>query len=290
MNKKGFIYVLIASLLWGTSGIFVRFLAPLGFSSLQMTAIRGAVSALGMTVYVLFKDRSLFRVRPKALLLFACGGVTMYMTALFYYTAMQASSIATAVVLMYTAPVLVMVYSVLFLGERFTRVKGLALVGMLVGCALVSGLLSDAQFNGRGIFFGILSGITYSAYNIVTKIQMRQNNNPVSASLYCFMFMAIAALILGDVPGIARNITANPVGTLPLVLGLGIFTCLMPYFLYTKAMEKLSAGIAASLGIVEPMAATVYSVVLFREGMDVFVAIGLVCVLGSALLLSKSEA
>ncbi len=289
MNKKAFLYVIIASLLWGTSGIFVRFLAPLGFSSLQMTAVRGAVSAVGMMAYVLLKDRSLFRVQPKALLLFAAGGVSMYLTALCYYISMQASSIATAVVLMYTAPVLVMIYSVLFLGERFTRAKGLALFGMIIGCVLVSGIVGDAQFNAKGIFFGILSGISYSAYNIFTKIQMRQNNNPVSASLYCFIFMAVVACSFGNISGIVSNVAQNPVETLPLVLGLGIFTCLMPYFLYTKAMEKLSAGITASLGIVEPMAATVYSVVLFREGMSVYAAIGLVCILGSALLLSQSE-
>ncbi len=289
MNKKGLLYVTIASLLWGTSGIFVRFLTPLGFSSLQMTAMRALISSLGMAGYVFFKDKSLFKTNPRALLLFIGGGVSMYMTALFYYISMQESSIATAVVLMYTAPVFVMIYSVLFLGERFSPAKGVALFGMLIGCALISGIVGDAEFNAKGILFGALSGITYSIYNILAKIQMRQKNNPITTSLYCFVFMAVAAVSLGNVPGIISIVGQNPAGTLPLALGLGVVTCLLPYFFYTKAMEKLSAGIASSLGIMEPMAATVYSLVLFREPMGIYGAIGLVCILGSALLLSQSE-
>ena len=43
MKTKAFIYVIIAGIAWGTSGIFVNFLAPYGYTSLQMTALRGAV-------------------------------------------------------------------------------------------------------------------------------------------------------------------------------------------------------------------------------------------------------
>lgn len=289
MNKKGLLYVIIASLLWGTSGIFVRYLTPLGFSSLQMTAIRAVISSLGMAGYVFFKDKSLFKTNPKALVLFIAGGFSMYMTALFYYMSMQESSIATAVVLMYTAPVFVMIYSVIFLGERFSAAKGVSLVGMLIGCALISGIVGDARFNAKGIFFGALSGITYSIYNILAKIQMRQNNNPVTTSLYCFIFMAVAAVSLGNVPGIIETVGQNPMGSLPLVLGLGVVTCLLPYFFYTKAMEKLSAGIASSLGIMEPVAATFYGLVIFGEWPGIFGAIGFVCVLGAVLLLSRCE-
>lgn len=289
MNKAGLLYVTIASLLWGTSGIFVRYLTPLGFSSLQMTAMRALISSIGMAGYVFFKDKSLFKTNRKALFLFIAGGFSMYSTALFYYMSMQESSIATAVVLMYTAPVFVMIYSVLFLGERFSLAKGISLIGMLLGCALISGIVGDAQFNAKGVFFGALSGITYSIYNILAKIQMRQNNNPVTTSLYCFIFMAVAAVSLGNIPGVVGIVSQNPAGALPLVLGLGVVTCLLPYFFYTKAMEKLSAGIASSLGIMEPVAATLYGLLIFGEWPGIYGAIGFVCVLGSVLLLSRCE-
>ena len=74
------------------------------------------------------------KIKIKELLLFAIGGVAIYGTAAFYFSAIEASSASTAVVLMYTAPVIVMVFSVAFLGERFNVAK-------LISVVLVSQLL-----------------------------------------------------------------------------------------------------------------------------------------------------
>ena len=136
MKTRAFIYIIIAGLLWGTSGLFVHVLSPYGFSSLQMSAMRGVVSALCMIVYALVKDRSLFCISKRELALFAASGVGIFGTATSYYVAMQLTSVSTAVVLMYTAPVIVMVYSVLVFGEKMTTLKGVSVGnagGMLSG-------------------------------------------------------------------------------------------------------------------------------------------------------------
>ena len=46
MKKRAFTFVILASILWGTSGLFVYALSPLGFTSAQMTFARGSVSFL----------------------------------------------------------------------------------------------------------------------------------------------------------------------------------------------------------------------------------------------------
>ena len=63
MKTKSIIYVIVAGVLWGTSGIFVHYIAPFGFTSLQMTATRAAVSFLGILGYVLIAKRELLRVK-----------------------------------------------------------------------------------------------------------------------------------------------------------------------------------------------------------------------------------
>jgi drug/metabolite transporter (DMT)-like permease len=70
---------------------------------------------------------------------------------------------------------------------------------------------------------------------------------------------------------------------------LGIVTCVSPYFLYTLAMRDLSAGTASSLGIIEPMAATVFSAVFLSEIPDLFQIIGIILILGATVLLSFAE-
>ena len=56
------LYIILAGVLWGTSGIFVHYLAPLGFTSYQMTATRAIVSFLCILTYVLCRNRSLLRI------------------------------------------------------------------------------------------------------------------------------------------------------------------------------------------------------------------------------------
>ena len=287
--KKAFGMIILAGILWGTSGIFVHYLAPFGFSALQMTAMRGVVSAIAMSIYAFLKDRTMFRVSPAHLALFALSGVSMYLTASSYYAAMQLTSVSTAVVLMYSAPIFVMAYSVAFLGEKLTPLKTISVIAMLIGCCLVSGIIGGLRFHAFGLFLGLFAGIAYSAYNIFTKIQMRKLCHPVSASLYCLIAMAIVALIFAK-PAEMITITAqNPVAILPLMIGVGLCTCVMPYFLYTLALKELPVGTAAALGIIEPMAATVFSVAFLGEKLTLISGVGIVLILGAVFLLSQSK-
>ena len=86
--KKAFLYIILAGIFWGTSGIFVHYLAPYGFSSLQMTFVRGAVSFIGMLLYVLICRRRALRVRALDLLCCVFIGITLFLTGSCYFTSM----------------------------------------------------------------------------------------------------------------------------------------------------------------------------------------------------------
>ncbi|MBQ4557079.1 MAG: EamA family transporter [Clostridia bacterium] len=290
MKQRSFIFIILAGILWGTSGIFVEFLAPYGFTSLQMTFFRSVVSFISMLIFALVHDRKLLKVKLKDIVMFAFSGLAFFGTASCYYFSMQATSVSTAVVLMYTAPVLVMIFSVAFLGEKLTPLKTISVLCMIVGCGLVSGIIGGLKFDIFGIAIGFLSGISYSAYNIFTKIEMRRGGNPLSATMYCFLFSTVISFFTCKPQTIAGNIAASPAVTLPLIIALGIFTCILPYLLYTIALKNLPAGTASALSIVEPMAATIFSVVLFNEAMSVASIIGIILILGAVYLLSKNEA
>ncbi len=287
--KKCFIYIVLAGLLWGTSGIFAPLLSPYGFTALQLATVRGGVSFLCMAVYALIWDRSLFRARPLQLLLFLCIGATVYGTASLYYLAMSMTWVSTSVVLMYTAPIYVSVCSAIFFGERFSKIKVFAVVGMLVGCCLVSGVIGGMKFDPLGLLFGILAGVSYAAYNLLTKLAMRMGYSPVSTTLYGFFFMAVIGLIISRPAGIVTGAMSAPALTIPLLIGLGVCTCVLPYFLYTLAMKGLPAGTASALGIIEPMAATIYSILFFHERPDALSYVGILLILLAVVALGAGE-
>ena len=289
MKTKAFIYIIVAGILWGTSGIFVHFLTPYGFSTMQMTAMRGLVSFVGMSIYAALSDKKLFKIKPKDLLFFVPIGITLFSSAYFYYTSMTLTSVSTAVVLMYMAPVYVMIFSVIFLKENFSALKLVSLIAMLIGCCLVSGIIGGIALNAIGILLGFLSGVSYATYNIVTKIALKGGRNAVSASVYSFLVMAIISLSIANPVSIADKAMENPWPAIPLLIGLGIVTFVIPYFLYTLAMRDLPAGTASALGIVEPMAATVFSVLFLGEELKLLPLFGIVLILGSVFLLGHAE-
>ncbi len=283
MKKRAFLFIIIAGISWGTSGIFVHYLAPFGFSSAQMSFFRTSVSIIAVGGYALLFDRKALKIKLKEALLFLGSGLSCFGTQFCYFYCMQATSVSTAVVLMYLAPVIVMIYSVAFLGEKLTKLKGIAVVTMLLGCGLVSGIIGGLKFDALGIAVGFASGLAYGAYNIFTKIQMRTGCNPVSATLYTFVFACISAAFVCHPETIPGFIASNVPVTLTLIIGLGLCTCVLPYITYTLGMKELPAGTASALGIIEPMAATIFSMILFDEKLSLYPAIGIILILGSVI-------
>lgn len=289
LKKKSFFLIILACLFWGTSGIFVHYLTPYGASAMQMAAIRGMVSFCIFAVYVLIFNRRFFCLKLRDLPLFIGSGISMFLAAGFYYLSMQMTSVSTSVILMYTAPVFVMCYSVIFLKEKLTKIKVLSVVFMVIGCALVSGVVSGMKYNLPGIIIGLLSGVAYSAYNIITKISMKKNVNPITATVYSYLFMALSAFCVASPGGIVHIALNNPPFVSALMIAMGVCTFTIPYFLYNIGLNGLPAGTAASLGVGEPLAATLYSVILFGEKLDGFSICGIVLILSAVVMLAKTE-
>ena len=217
------------------------------------------------------------------------AGLGFFATASCYYASMQIVGVSTAVVLMYTSPVLVLLYSVLFLGERLTLSKSLLVVAMLTGCAFVSGVIGGMHFDLLGILLGIASAVAYAAYNIFTKLALRQGTNASTVTLYTFLFMALAAVVSSQPAQIVTHAAGAPIKVLLWSLGLGIVTSVLPYFLYALALRVLPAGTASALSIVEPMSATLISVLLFREKLNLYSCIGILLILLAVSLLSFAD-
>ncbi len=287
--KKGFAFIIAAGVLWGSSGVFLNILAPYGFSSLQITAMRLSCAFLILFAYCLVTHREALRATGRELLLCLFSGIALFGTAGCYYAAMQMTSISTAVVLMYISPVPVMIFSVLFLGERLTAKKTVASALMLVGCALVAGIVGDFKPNFVGVLVGLLSGATYAAYNILTKIEVRKGIRPMTATLYTFLFAALSAIVFCRVWELPALVAQKAAFILPIFVVCGLFTCVLPYILYSYSLKVLPVGTASALSIVEPMAASVIGFIVYREAASIFSLCGIALVIFSVLLLGLSE-
>ena len=278
--------------MWGTSGLFVHGLKPY-FEPLEMVAIRATLAALCIILYALIFNRALFRVKLKMLIFFIFSGITFYGAAGCYYAAMPMTSVSTAAVLMYTAPVMVMIYSVAFMGEKFTPLKLVSVILMLVGCCLVSGLVGGAVFNPLGVAIALMAGVSYAAYTVLSKVEMGKGANALSATIYSAIFMAVTALAIANPATIVSKIVAQPSeNLLPIILlglGLGLCTFTLPAALFNLGMKNLPAGVGSALSIIEPMSATVFGMIFLDEVPTVVAFIGIFMIMGAVFLLSKGD-
>lgn len=160
---------------------------------------------------------------------------------------------------------------------------------MIVGCALVSGIVGGMKFSFWGILWGIVSGLTYSAYNIFTKILMMHKVPTLTVTSYNFMIMTVIGLCVARPAEMLDYAAKAPAVTIPLMVGLGVCTCILPYLFYTLGLRDIPAGTATALGIIEPLSATLFSVIVLGEALTLPLIIGMVLILGAVFALAKQK-
>lgn len=280
-------FIIAAGLLWGHMGLFVRFLSGYGFTSAQTSALRIVTGTIMLIIFVLIKDKSLFKVELKALPIFAAMGIfSVLIMCLLYSMAIVRISLSAAAILLYTSPIWVLAASVVFYGERLTPAKLTALFLVLAGCVLVSGV-TGTSLSFSGILCGLGSGLAYALYSIIGKPALSKYR-PLTVTVYSFIFASAGALIMlcTDKNAAAFNAQTICADLIIKVLGFGFVTVFAPYLLYTVGLSQTPAGKAAIMVSVEPMAATVVGCVIFRESLSFSSISGIILILAAIVLLN----
>lgn len=281
----GSFYALAAGTLWGSMGVFVRHFNAIGLDSLDIAWFRVMVGLLVVGIYLLLTHRELLRVRLRDLPLFVGTGIgSLFLLNLTYYTSMQYVSLATAGVLLYTAPIFVMLLSALLFRENITPRKLLALVVSFLGCVLVSGMGGDTDFSTVGILLGLGAGLSYSLYSIIGRFVLRRGYAAWTMIFYTFVFCTLANCLTCDWTHV-RTVMTQPAEFL-WVVGLGVVTAFFPYVFYSKALERMEGSRASILASVEPVVAALFSVFLFHEPLGLTGILGMALVLTAVVLLS----
>lgn len=285
-RNKALALMIFAGILWGITGIFVNVLSEYGFSSIQLNCVRAIISALTFGAITFFKDKKLFRATLKQLLLSFAVGTCMFTTALCYFNAISMTGISVACVLMNTSPIFVVLYSVFFLGEGLSMRKGCAVAAIMVGVIFVSGAFGgDATFNLTGCLVGMVSGISYATYTVLTKKAMMLDIDPMTLMFYGFLFQAVVSLFISEPFKIAGYVKAAPLKIIPLLLCMAVVACVIPYLFCTVSLKSLPAGIVSSMGVIEPLTSAVVGIAIFGEPFTAYTAVGIVLILASIVVI-----
>jgi drug/metabolite transporter (DMT)-like permease len=195
---EGYGEIITASVLWGTAGIFAKMISGMSAQSIIFYRVALAFAVLFL-FFILSGNLSRLRLSDKRsyLVLFS---VLQVITMLAFFESIISGSVPVAVLLLYTAPVYVTIFSPLLLKERSTGKGWIALLLSIAGVILIVDP-GNIGFSVRstGILAGILSGISY-AFQIMTSRHISKSYSGYSQAFWSFLIAALLLLPAVAVP------------------------------------------------------------------------------------------
>lgn len=287
MKTRAYLYIIVGAALWGLIGLFVKILSAQGFTALQIVTLRMLAASVCVTPLVYKQGTEHFKIALKDVWMFVGTGViSLTFFNYCYFNCIQASSLAVAALLLYTAPAFVMLMSLVLFKEKFTATKGVALIATFVGCGLVTGTFSgEMNLSFSGVLLGLGSGIGYALYSIFGKYALEKYST-WTITAYTFYFSLASSIVVADW---VHCTAAWSWATLGGALGVGFLCAVFPYLLYTQGLDYVDAGQASILATVEPVVAAIIGIMVFAEPVTFEKIAGIVLVVGSVAALNLPQ-
>ncbi|MEH7344175.1 EamA family transporter [Bacillus sp. JJ1532] len=291
-RKKGIILVLIGALLWGVSGTVAQFLFQhQGFSPEWLVVTRLLISGTLLLGIAYKKEKhriwAIWRVKHDAFSIILFGILGMLAVQYTFFAAIHHGNAATATVLQYLAPVLIMCYSAFRSKRMPTLMEGFALILAITGTFLLvtRGSLHTLSISGLALFWGLTSAVAL-AYYTLQPLKLLANWG--------------SAIVVGWgmlIGGIFFSFIHPPwvfVGewSLPSIFGVVFivaFGTIIAFYCYLESLKYISASDTSLLACAEPLTAAFLAIVWLHVTFGYAEWLGTICILSTIALLSVKK-
>ncbi len=269
----------------GFSAIFIRWAsAPGTVASLYRMAIGWAV----LTIPFISRREHLHGIGWNELRIAMLAGVFFAVDLSFWSTGVVMSGATNPTLLANTAPLWVGIGALVIFHERLDVPFWIGLLTAMAGAALILGLDALRSMSlGVGTFFGLLAGLFYGGYFLITQ----RGRRTIDALSY-FWFSSLAAIIvLLVINGILRQPLLGYAGRTYLSLvGLGVISQGIGWLAINYAQGKLPATLVAPTLLGQPVVTGLLAGPLLGELLQPLQLAGGVAVLAGVYLVHRSRA
>lgn len=286
---KGSLLSMFSAMLWGVSGAVGQFLfSHRGFEPQWLVTIRMLLSGIIILGYLYIKDRNkIFLVwRNKTdiidMLLFSIVG--MLATQYTYFVAIGHSNAATATVLQYLAPVIIMLY-ISLRGRKLPNIMEiLAVICALVGTFLLAthGKIDSLSISGAALFWGLASAFALAFYSIQPK---RLLDSFDSMTLIGWA-MLVGGLFISFINPPWKTAGVWDTASISFVTFIVILGTLIPYSCYLFGIKMIGATKASLFASVEPLSSAIVSIIWLKVSLAFIDIIGFIFIIATVFLLS----
>lgn len=285
-SYRGIALILLAAILWGTTGTAQSF-APLTLSSYWVGAARLAVASFFFISFLTIRDAvsvHLIRLTTLPWRLLLVAGLCMASYNLLFFAAIRATSVAIGTALaLGSGPLWAGLMQLAITRQRPTAAWWAAVVIAVAGLTVAT-LTADTPvaLGWYGVLLCLASGASYALYAIATKSIVSQAPPALTTGLV----FTLAALFA--VPG-AYLLAGRPVITtadISVLLWLGVVATGVAYLLFSVGLKTVNSGTGVALALMEPVAAVCLAILIVGERPGIVSILGMgIVLLGLALLI-----
>ncbi|HIF9111825.1 TPA: DMT family transporter [Photobacterium damselae] len=290
MNPKtlGYSTMIISATLMGCVGLFARNINTSGDVIAFTRMVVGAVCIFALMYYQgkTFQIKST-KLSPTVIASGACLGLCLAA----YVSATQYTTLANAVFLIYTGPVVSTILAAIFLKEKISALTAGFLSAVFVGCLLIIGVIGYTPESGftmslsfsketmLGDMLGLTSGIGYGLYLFFSRYRTDVSSDSRSFFNFLFGAIAIGVCFMLNPPSLAEMNASSWVW----LLAMGFFIGFGALSLLTIAAKHLKAAELACVSYLETVVGAGIGIMMFNESLTTLQAIGGILVIGGGM-------
>ena len=260
-KQRGTLYVFLAAALYSIGGLCMKVIPWSG------TAINGARTAIALVVIGIYLIIVKHPLRFNRWILL--GALSVFSTNLLFAIANKMTTAANAIVLQFTVPIFVMLFSMLFFKRKPTKLD-------LAACIIVFGGIvfffadSLSMGGGFGNALALLSGVTYAGVFMMNDMP---NSDAISSVFWGDVLSAIVGL-----PFVVRETDFTIIPIVSLLI-LGIFQVALAYILLSIGLKTTPPVTASLVSGIEPILNPILVAVFYGEEVGAFAFVGAVIVI-----------
>ena len=284
-ERNSRLMMILSMAIFGTIGILRRYIP---YSSSIVALVRGIIGTAFLILIVAVTNRTFNKraIQDNLILLFISGAAIGF-NWIFLFEAYNYTSVATATLCYYLAPIIVILLSPIVLKERLTAKKIACTIAAIIGTVLISGVLDNTSASEnfgsetKGILFGLLAALLYASV-----ILMNKKMKPIPAYDKTILQLSMASVTLLPYVIFTENFGEITFAAVPILLLVvaGVVHTGIAYTLYFSSISSLKSHTVALLSYIDPILAVLLSMVILKEPMTVSAAIGSVLILGASFI------
>ena len=267
LQINGFVWVLLASIIWGTIGVATQSIyqndvaSPL-FINLMRTLIATPVLwGIGWKTV----GHSLFRVNRRALGIMCLMGICLVLSQVMYFSAIRYAGVTISTLMTLCIPPLLVASLALSLKMETLQPRVImALVCALTGCVFIvsmtpaESLYPDVRL---GLFYSLASAIFYAGMLLCGRF-VANDYHPLQVTAIGFSAGAVVLLLMALVTDV---VAVQSPQSWALVVYLGVIPTAFAYWIFQIGLKTVSATTASIVVLIDPVVAAGLAWLLFGE-------------------------